>query len=114
MTKFSDGSALTSMLNAKLAAHAFMPFATLIETMLAAAPARDRLKRISILRSLTLAKQGAVQVQPDHPVWAGATRLFPEIFDGFRRAELADLGRLPAWAGGVANDMAQDQAPPPS
>ena len=113
VTKFSDGSALTSMLNAKLAAHAFMPFATLIETMLAATPARDRLERTSILRSLTLAKQGAVQVQPGHPVWGGATRLFPEVFDGLRRAELADLGRLPAWAGGVAKNMAQDQAPPP-
>lgn len=49
-----------------------------------------------------------------HPVWAGATWLFPEIFDGLRRAELADLGRLPAWAGGVADDVAKNQAPPPS
>ena len=114
VTKFSDGSALTSMLNAKLAAHAFMPFATLIETMLAATPARDRLERTSISRSLTFAKQGAAQVQPGHPVWAGATRLFPEIFDGLRREELADLGRLPAWASGAADDIEQHQAPPPS
>jgi len=102
LTRFSDGSALTSMLNAKLGAQAFMPFATLIETMLSATPARERLERMSVARSFALAKQGAEQVRPGDPVWAGATRLFPEVFDGLRRAELADLGKLPAWAGGAA------------
>lgn len=104
LTRFTDSSALTSMLNAKLSAHAFMPFATLIETMLAATPARDRLERISVSRSLELAKQRVDQVRPGHPVWAGATRLFPEVLDGLLRAELIDLARLPAWAAGSTAD----------
>ena len=48
-----------------------------------------------------LAAATTEQISPGHPVWAGAARLFPEVFDGLRRAELDDLGRLPRWAGGA-------------
>jgi hypothetical protein len=88
-------------LNGRFAARAFMPFATLIEAMLSATAAQDRLERYSIGRSFALAKHEAEQVGPGHPVWAGASRLFPAIFDGLRRAQLQDLGKLPDWAGGA-------------
>lgn len=102
VTRYTDAGALTAMLNAKLAAQAFKPYATLIETMLAATAARDRLARTSLAHAFAQAKREADQIEPGQPVWAGATRLFPEIFDGLRRAELDDLGRLPIWAGGTA------------
>lgn len=41
MTRYTGAGALVAMLNAKLAAQAFMPYAALIETMLAATPATD-------------------------------------------------------------------------
>lgn len=104
VTRYNDASALTSMLNAKLAAQAFMPFATLIETMLRATPARDRLARTSLARAFEHARLESEQIAPGHPVWSGATRLFPEIFDGLRRAELDDLGKLPGWAGGASQN----------
>lgn len=100
VTRYTDAGALTAMLNAKLAAQTFMPYATLIETMLASTSARDRLNRQSLARALANAKSEARQIEPDHPIWAAATRLFPEVFDGLRRAELQDLGRLPTWADG--------------
>jgi hypothetical protein len=75
-----------------------MPYAVLVESMLRATRVRDLLGRDSLDRTLERAKLEAEQVAADHPVWAGATRLFPEIFDGLRRAELADLGQLPDWA----------------
>ena len=102
VTRYSGAGALVAMLNAKLAAHEFMAYATLIEKMLAATAARDRLKRTSLARALEQAKREVIQVEPGHPVWSGATRLFPEIFDGLRRAELEDLAKLPSWAGGTA------------
>lgn len=101
VTRYTMPGALVAMLNAKLSAQSFMPFATLIETMLHATPTRDRLVRTSLVRAFEHAKQESEQIAPDHPVWSGVTRLFPEIFDGLRRAELDDLGRLPGWAGGA-------------
>lgn len=100
VTRYKGEGALLAMLNSKLAAAAFAPYANLIETMLVASTAHDRLERASLREALGRAKSRAEQVTPDHPVWAGARRLFPEIFDGLRRAELADLGKLPEWAGG--------------
>ncbi len=79
-----------------------VPFATLIETMLRATPTRDRLARTSLARAFEHAKLESEQIAPGHPVWSGAARLFPEIFDGLRRAELDDLGKLPGWAGGAS------------
>lgn len=102
VTRYTNASALTSMLNAKLTAQEFMPYATLIETMLLTTSARDRLSRRSLARTLANAKSEARQIGPDHPIWAAATRLFPEVFDGLRRAELQDLGKLPTWAAGIS------------
>lgn len=102
VTRYTGSGALLAMLNAKLTSQAFMPYAALIETMLAATPARDRLARSSLARTFEQARREAEQIQPGHPVWSGVARLFPEIYDGLRRAELNDLGKLPQWAGGTA------------
>lgn len=102
VTRYTDSSALTAMLNAKLTAHAFMPYAMLIEMMLATTSARDRLNRQSLARAFAKAKSEVPQIEPGHPVWTAVTRLFPEIFDGLLRAELQDVGKLPTWADGPA------------
>lgn len=102
VTHYTGAGALLAMLNAKLTAQAFKPYAMLIETMLAATPARDRLARSSLARAFEHARDEAEQIQPEHPVWLGIARLFPEIYDGLRRAELNDLDKLPQWAGGTA------------
>lgn len=105
VTRYTGAGALVAMLNAKLAAQAFMPYAALIETMLAATPARDRLARKTLARAFDHARLEAEQIGPGHPVWSGAARLFPEIYDGLRRAELDDLGKLSQWAGGTAQGL---------
>lgn len=102
VTRYSGQGSLVAMLNAKLAGQAFMPYAGLIEWMLNATPARDRLLRTSLNRAFEHARMEASQIGSGHPVWEGAARLFPEIFDGLRRAELDELGKLPTWAGGSA------------
>lgn len=101
VTRYTGEGALVAMLNAKLSSQFFAPYASLIETMLRAGPARDRLDRASLKTAFAKAAAMAEQVKSGHPVWAGAARLFPEVFDGLRRAELDDLGRLPGWAGGA-------------
>lgn len=103
VTRYNGAGALVAMLNAKLASQVFMPYAVLIETMLAETLARDRLTRNTLAEALKHARLEVEQIMPGHPVWSGATRLFPEIFDGLCRAELADLGSLPLWAGGSAS-----------
>lgn len=104
LTRYTGPGALLAMLNAKISAGEFMSYADLIATMLAATPARDRLERPSLLKAFETARYTAAQVQPGHPVWSAVTRLFPEIFDSLRRAELDDLQKLPLWAGGTASD----------
>lgn len=106
VTRYKGEGSLIAMLNSKLASAAFAPYANLIETMLAGSAARDRLERASLRDALGRAQAQGGQVTLDHPVWAGAQRLFPEIFDGLRRAELADLGKLPRWAGGSSASIA--------
>lgn len=100
VTRYKGEGSLIAMLNSKLAATAFAPYAALIETMLRASSAADRLERTSLREALRRSQAQTEQITASHPVWAGAARLFPEIFDGLRRAELADLGKLPRWAGG--------------
>ena len=93
------------MLNARLSGAPFMPYANLIETMLAGTPARHTLTRSSLRAALAKARQQTGQISAGHPVWDAAARLFPEVYDGMLRAELADLGQLPTWA---APDSAPD------
>jgi hypothetical protein len=113
VTRYKGDGCLLAMLNAKLSSQAFMPYADLIATMLAATPVRDRLDKPSLRHAIDDARQNAAQIGPGHPVWMGVTRLFPEIFDGVRRAELEDLNRLPAWAGGTTSATPdRDPAPP--
>nr|WP_047165981.1 hypothetical protein [Sphingomonas sp. Y57] len=100
VTRYTGEGALVAMLNAKLSGEKLMPYADLIATMLAASSIRDRLERPSLATAIARAKSAVEQVAAGHPVWDGASRLFPEIFDGLRRAELDDLGKLPRWAGG--------------
>lgn len=100
LTRYTGDGALVAMLNAKLSGQRMMPYAMLVETMLRATPLRTLLGRDSLDRTLERAKLEVEQVTPGHAVWDGATRLFPEVFDGLRRAELHDLGQLPAWAAG--------------
>ncbi|WP_084583938.1 hypothetical protein [Sphingomonas azotifigens] len=65
------------------------------------------LTRPSLQTVLAKARSEAGQIAAGHPLWDAAARIFPEVYDGMLRAELADLGQLPAWA---ANDAAPDSA----
>jgi hypothetical protein len=86
------------MLNARLSSASYMPYANLVATMLGGTTARHALDRPSLQAALAKARQAAGQVAAGHPVWDAAMRLFPEVFDGMLRAELADFGQLPDWA----------------
>lgn len=98
ITKFSGESAVLSMLNSKLSGSDFKHCAGLIEAFLASTALADLLEKASLCRILIEAKQTEVQVEHDHPLWRVMAHLFPEVLDGLVRAELADLGQLPAWA----------------
>jgi hypothetical protein len=71
---------------------------TLVEIMLLNTSAKDRLEKPTLRETLAKAKMSSIQIGPDHAVWSGVRRLFPEIYDGLLRAELEDLGELPVWA----------------
>jgi hypothetical protein len=107
VTRYTGEGALVAMLNARLSSVTWIPYASLIEAMLAGTRARHCLTRPSLQAALGKARRQAVQIGPGHALWDGAARLFPEIFDGLLRAELADLGQLPAWA---APDIAVQEA----
>jgi hypothetical protein len=98
ITRYKNEGRLVAMLNSKLSSAFLAPFATVIEAMLEGTKMRERLSRASLQQALAQAKAAAPQVQPGHAVWDGVTRLFPEVFDGLKRAELLDLERLPEWA----------------
>jgi hypothetical protein len=89
---------LLEMLNARLSGEFYKRYADLIETMLAGTAARHVLTRPSLQTALGKARAEAEQVAVGHPIWDAAERLFPEVYDGLLRAELADLDQLPAWA----------------
>jgi len=76
----------------------FAPYADMIEAFLGATAKADLLTRPSLQKMLTNARAEHGQVDSDHPIWSAAARMFPEALDGLVRAELSDLGRLPAWA----------------
>ena len=86
------------MLNARLSGELYKRYADLIETMLAGTAAKHVLTRPSLQTALGKARAEAEQIASGHPIWDGAARLFPEVYDGLLRAELADLDQLPAWA----------------
>nr|WP_157073554.1 hypothetical protein [Sphingomonas soli] len=106
VSRYNKEGALLAMLNARLSAAPYMPYATLIETMLANTMAHEWLSRASLQTALAKARHRAAQIRPGHAIWSAAKRLFPEVFDGMLRAELNDLGQLPAWA---MSNPARDQ-----
>jgi len=98
ITKLSGESAVLSMLNSKLSGADFKHCASLIEAFVGSTSLSYLLEKDSLRRIISEAKQCEVQVDQDHPLWRVMARLFPEVMDGLVRAELADLGQLPAWA----------------
>jgi hypothetical protein len=98
ITRYNGEGSLVAMLNARMSGAPYMPYANLIATMLAGTAARRALARPSLQTALAKARQQAGQIAAGHPVWDGAARLFPEVFEGVLRAELTDLGQLPSWA----------------
>ena len=108
VTRYKNDGALVAMLNARLSGAMNMRYADLIETMLAGTSRSYELDRPSLRTALANARQQVQQIAPGHPLWASAGRLFPEVFDGVRRAELTDLGQLPTWA--IASKISTSEA----
>lgn len=98
VTRYKGDGALVAMLNARLSAELYKRYADLIETMLAVTAARHCLTRSSLQTTLGKARAEVPQIAAGHPIWDAAARIFPEIYDGMLRAELADCDQLPAWA----------------
>lgn len=98
-SQYKGKGALLAMLNARLSGRHQMPHANLIETMLSRTTMAFLLGKETLTQSLDRAKSAEPhQVTPDHPVWLAAARIFPEVLDGNKRAEMDDLGLLPRWA----------------
>jgi hypothetical protein len=91
VTRYKGEGCLVAMLNARLSNATYMPYANLIEAMLADTRARHWLDRSSLQTALSRARSEAEQITPGHAVWDAAMRLFPEVLDGLVRAELIDL-----------------------
>lgn len=102
ITNHGGDGALLAMLNSKLSSGEFRCYANLIETFLRSTPLADMLGRESLQKKLIDARAAALQIDPGHPVWRAMVRLFPETLDNLVRAELSDLGQLPAWANNSA------------
>jgi hypothetical protein len=98
VTRYKGDGSLVAMLNARLSGALFMRYADLCEAMLAGTACSPALGRSSLQTALATARRDAEQIGPGHPIWSAAARLFPEVFDGMLRAELADLRQLPGWA----------------
>jgi hypothetical protein len=98
VTRYKGNGALAAMLNARLSAELYKRYSDLFETMLSATAARHLLDRSSLQTSLAKARAEAPQIAAGHPIWDAASRLFPEVYDGMLRAELADCDQLPMWA----------------
>lgn len=101
ITRYSGDGALLAMLNSKLSAATFAPYADLIEMFLANTARSELLQRSSLRKCLAIARGSMTQIGPDHPVWRAMALLFPEALNGLVRAEMQDLARLPKWAGGL-------------
>lgn len=102
ITRFSDDSAVLSMLNSKLSGADFKHCAHLIETFVASTPLSDLLEKPSLKRIVKEARETDEQIEEDHPLWQAMARLFPEVLDGLVRAELDDLGQIPRWASPIS------------
>ncbi|MCW3848102.1 hypothetical protein OF829_12700 [Sphingomonas sp. LB-2] len=98
VSRYNKEGALVAMLNARLSGFTFMPYAALFEAMLTGTRAHDYLERTSLRTALRKARGKVKQVGPEHAIWTAAARLFPEVYNGMLRAELADLRALPTWA----------------
>jgi hypothetical protein len=105
IARYKGEGSLLVMLNARLSGAPYTPYANLIEVVLAGTLARHVLTRSSLQGSLATARRQSGQRAAGHPVWDAAARLFPEVYDGMLRTELADLCQLPGWA---APDPAPD------
>ena len=108
VTRYKNDGALVAMLNARLSGELYKRYADLIETMLRRTALADLLNRASLRTALAKARGEADQIGTGHPLWDAAIRMFPEVFDGITRAELADLEQLPAWA--IAPPTSQAEA----
>jgi hypothetical protein len=97
-TLHSGKGAMVAMLNTRLHADEYAPYATLIEAMLMGTSADRLLSTPSLPQHIRQAKDAAAQVLPGHPVWEAAVYLFPEVLRPIVREELESLGELPDWA----------------
>lgn len=98
ISAYRGQGALVAMLNSKLTSIFFKPYADLFDLFLSRTSLADLLSRDSLKKLLLHAKLETAQIGPEHPVWAGARRLFPEVLDPILRTELEDLDQLPDWA----------------
>lgn len=107
ISRYSGEGRLLAMLNSKLSSATFFPYADLIETFIGNTVRRDLAERESFRKLATAARAGSSQIDREHPIWRVMERLFPEALDPLIRAELADLGRLPGWAGEAVSREAE-------
>jgi hypothetical protein len=96
-TRHQGKGAMVAMLNSRLHAREYAPYAALIEALLRGTAADVLLAAPSLLQHIHNAKEEA-QVSPGHPVWEAAAHLFPEVLRPLVREELETLGELPMWA----------------
>ena len=89
---------MVNMMNTRLHAAEFAPYATLVEALLQGTAAARLLSSGSLRDHIAKAKEAAAQVLPDHPVWAAAAWMFPEVLQPVVRDELQSLDELPSWA----------------
>lgn len=68
------------------------------------------LEKDTLRKALAKAKAESVQASSGHPGWDSMRGIFPEVFDGIVRGELADLGSLPLWASEPSPEALQSEA----
>lgn len=98
ITRHSGDGALLAMLNSKFSGADFLSYANLLQAFLMTTPLAGLLDRPSLQKILGNARDVQTQINSAHVVWQAVARMFPETLDGLVRAELIDLGQLPAWA----------------
>ena len=98
---------IQAMLNSKLSGHPLMPFAPVLQTVLArtsAGPLLEGTVGVHLRRALELGEGNLVLEA--HAIWPAIHTLLPEIFDGALRLQLETLGALPAWAKSSTDHLA--------
>lgn len=98
ITNYKNEGKLLAMINSQLGSQEFSPYANLIEEFIRNTGKSDLARRDSFQKTAQIARSRCEQVDGAHPVWKAVRRLFPEVLDAVVRAELNDLGQLPAWA----------------